>query len=184
MFRLRSAPASIAVTAIAAAAVITMPVTPVAKAQRLFTGDYSTGNFSQWSSFHNIGYHGEGVHFVPTYSVPVVDDPAKGNAARFEVHTGDTPAGMPSGERSEVGETSDDRSLLQQPQPSPACIWETFASLTSHSMTSHSIWAIWIDVVMQAHWSPSDADGWVKGLGQRQRQTFLTGRRQGSWCAR
>jgi hypothetical protein len=233
MFRLRPAPASIAVSAIVAAAVITVPVTPVAKAQRLFTGDYSTGNFSQWPSVQNIGYDGDGVHYVPTYSATVVDDPAKGKAARFEVHTGDTPADMPSGERSEVGETSANTftpaettrwyafsikfdptfptdhnqlgwgvtnqwqsdnvgsptitfgwesrsggggpdgywSLFQQPQTSPGVYLGQDVRLLDVPLDLGN----WIDVVMQAHWSPSDARGWVNVWVNGARQTFLTG---------
>src|SRR4051794_26170763 len=104
MFRLRPALASVAPVAIAAAVVVTVPVTPVAAdaGRRLFTGDDSTGDFSQWSGVQNKGYHGDAFHYVPSYSATVVDDAAKGKAGRFEVHTGDIPEGMPSGERSEV----------------------------------------------------------------------------------
>ena len=103
MFRLRPALASVAVTAIAAAVVITVPVTPVAKAAALlFAGDYSTGDFSQWPSVQNRGYNGDGVHYVPTYSATVVDDPAKGKAARFEVRSGDVTE-VDGAERSDVG---------------------------------------------------------------------------------
>jgi hypothetical protein len=245
MFRLHPAPASVAVTsgavtaiaaAIAAAVVITMPVTsgrPVAApAERLFTGDYSTDDFSQWPSVQNRGYNGDGVHYVPNYSATVVDDPPKGKAARFEVHKGDTPADMPSGERSEVGEASDntftpaestrwyafsikfDRtfptnhtelgwgvtnqwqsdnvgsptiefgwenpggdggpdgywSMFQQPQSSPNVSLGNVRLLDIPLNLGH-----WIDVVMQAHWSPSDTNGWVKVWVNGVRQTFLTG---------
>ena len=91
MFRLPRALASVAVTAVAAAVVITVPVTPVAEAAAtLFVGDYSTGDFSQWPSVQNRGYNGDGVDYVPTYSATVVDDPSKGKAARFEVRSGDS----------------------------------------------------------------------------------------------
>ena len=103
MFRLPRALTSLAVTAVAAAVVITVPVTPVAEAAAtLFTGDYSTGDFSQWPSVQNRGYNGDGVHYVPTYSATVVDDPVKGKAARFEVRSGDVPE-FGGGERSQVG---------------------------------------------------------------------------------
>jgi hypothetical protein len=106
MFRLRPALALVAVTAIAAAVVITVPVTPVAEAAaRLFTGDYSAGDFSQWPSVDNRGYRGDGVHYVPTYSATVVDDPAKGKAARFDVRSGDL---VGSTESSQVTATSAD----------------------------------------------------------------------------
>ena len=109
MFCLRSALASLAVVVIAAAGVIGGPVTPAVEAAGpLFVGDYSTGDFSQWPTVQNVSYlGGPGVDYVPTYSATVVDDPVKGKAARFEVRKGDTPAGQPSGERSEVGESTD-----------------------------------------------------------------------------
>ena len=108
MFRLPRALASVAVTAVAAAVVITVPVTPVAEAAAtLFTGDYSTGDFSQWPSVQNRGYNGDGVHYVPTYSATVVDDPSKGKAARFEVRSGDVPE-FGGGERSQVGSNESD----------------------------------------------------------------------------
>jgi hypothetical protein len=70
--------------------------------QRSFVGDYSTGDFSQWLSVQNRGYNDDGAHYVPTYSATVVDDPAKGKAARFEVRSGDVPD-FGGGERSQVG---------------------------------------------------------------------------------
>jgi hypothetical protein len=103
MSRLPRALASVAVTAVVAAVVITAPVTPVAEAAAtLFVGDYSTGDFSQWPSVQNRGYNGDGVHYVPTYPATVVDDPLKGKVARFEVRAGDYP-GFGGGERSQVG---------------------------------------------------------------------------------
>jgi hypothetical protein len=103
MFRLRAALTSVAAAAGAAALVVTLPVIPVADAAtRLFTGDYSTGDFSQWGKVQNKGYNGDELHYVPTYSATVVDDATKGKAGRFEVHTDDIPPGMPTGARSEV----------------------------------------------------------------------------------
>ena len=123
MFRL---PRALASAAVAAAVVITVPVTPRAEAAAtLFVGDYSTGDFTQWSSVQNRGYNGDGAHYVPTYSATVVDDPAKGKAARFEVHTGDTPAGMPSGERSEVGEGASGSGIT--PTPAESTRWYAFS---------------------------------------------------------
>jgi hypothetical protein len=60
----------------------------------LFTGDYSTGDFSQWPSVRNRGYNGDGGRYVPTYSTTVVDYPAKGKAAGFEVRSGDVPSSV------------------------------------------------------------------------------------------
>lgn len=229
----RPALASVAVTAIAAAVVIIVPVTPAAAAARVFTGDYSTGDFSQWPSVQNRGYDGEGVHYVPTYSASVVGDPAKGKAARFEVRTGDIPAGMPSGERSEVGESSDNTfspaettrwysfsikfdptfptnhtelgwgvtnqwqsdnvgsptisfgwenprdaggpdgywSMFQQAQSSPGVHLGKSVRLLDIPLNPGN----WIDLVMQTHWSASDANGWVNVWVNGARQTFLTG---------
>jgi hypothetical protein len=108
MFRLHLMLASAAVTVVAAAVVITVPVAPVAEAAApLFTGDYSTGDFSQWPSVQNRGYNGAGAHYVPTYSATVVNDSAKGKAARFEVRPGDVPE-FGGGERSDVGSNEGD----------------------------------------------------------------------------
>jgi hypothetical protein len=71
-------------------------------AQESFVGDYSTGDFRQWPSVQNRTYNGAGVDYSPTYSATVVDDPAKGKAARFEVRSGDVPD-FGGGERSQVG---------------------------------------------------------------------------------
>jgi hypothetical protein len=117
MFRLRPALAAFAVTAITAAPVVTTPVAHAAT--RLFTGDYSTGDFSQWASVQNRGYEGNGAHYVPTYSATVVDDEATGKAARFEVRTGDVPEGLPSGERSEVAQAP--------PAPEGSTRWYAFS---------------------------------------------------------
>lgn len=109
MFRLRRAARS---TAVAAAVLITACApaigrgepTPAAPPGLLFTGDYSTGDFSQWPTLENRGYHGAGAGYVPSYSAAVVDDPAKGKAARFELRSGDL---VGSTERSEVAATTD-----------------------------------------------------------------------------
>ncbi|WP_236695444.1 polysaccharide lyase [Mycolicibacterium chubuense] len=71
----------------------------------LFVGDYSTGDFSQWDIVQNKFYNSSGAAYTPTYAAAVVDDPAKGKAARFEVRDGDYP-GFPSGDRSEVQSTT------------------------------------------------------------------------------
>jgi hypothetical protein len=228
LFPLRPALALFAATEIAAAVVATAPLTPVADAAtRLFTGDYSTGDFSQWASVHNRGYVGDGAHYVPSYSATVVDDAAKGKAARFEVRTGDTPVGMPTGERSEVG---------QDPRIAPegSTRWYAFSTkFDSTFPTNHASlgWGItnqfkstdgsgnptinfgfigdtpdgyvslvyvpqsaplvhlgvyrmldfpldrgnWHDFKIEAHWSPSDTDGYVRVWYDGVRQTFLPG---------
>ena len=99
MFRLRPA---LALIAVAAAVVLTVSVTPLAAAAApLFTGDYATGDFSQWRYVQNRAYNGSGKDYVPSYPATIVQDMAKGNVARFEVRAGDAP---PFGgvERSEV----------------------------------------------------------------------------------
>ena len=101
MFRLRPALASVAAIVVAAA-VVNVPVKQVKAEDGVWTGDYSTGDFSQWPSVQNRRYNGPGVDYVPSYSATVVDDSAKGKAARFEVRSGDVPD-FGGGERSDVG---------------------------------------------------------------------------------
>ena len=121
MFRLRPAARSVAVIAIAAALVVIAcapaegqgePSTPAAAQPpgRLFTGDYSTGDFSQWpdisTKFWNDPAEG-GLKtqrvIQPDYAASIVADPAKGHAARFEVRSGDGAHGK---ESSQVTATS------------------------------------------------------------------------------
>ena len=86
MFRLRPALASVAVTALAAAVVITVSVAPLAAAAApLFTGDYATGNFSQWPTVQTKTYNSSGKGYVPTYSATIVQDASERQRARFEV---------------------------------------------------------------------------------------------------
>ncbi|MEZ0340648.1 polysaccharide lyase [Mycobacterium sp. pV006] len=80
---------------------------PRGKAELLFIGDYSTGDFSQWPSVQNRDYNGSGARYVPSYPATVVSDPVKGHAARFEVRSGDW-SGFAGGERSDVGSNSGD----------------------------------------------------------------------------
>jgi hypothetical protein len=81
----------------------TAPTTtpPPNPAARLFNGDYSTGNFRQWPVVQTKNYNSSGTNYVPTYSASIVQDPAKGNVARFEVRSGDVPP-FGGGERAEV----------------------------------------------------------------------------------
>ena len=90
----------VALTAVAAC--VEEGLLPEGKAARLFVGDYSTGDFSQWPSVQNQSFNGPGVDYEQTYSATVVEDPVKGRAARFEVRSGDWP-GFATGERSDVG---------------------------------------------------------------------------------
>lgn len=66
-----------------------------------FVGDYSTGDLSQWPGVQVKGYNGPPSSYVPTYSASIVNDSAKGKAARFEVRSGDVPP-FGGGERAEV----------------------------------------------------------------------------------
>ena len=67
-------------TALAAAAiVVTMPVglvvapTPAAQpAAGLFTGDYGTGDFSQWQTVQTKSYNGSGTDYTPGYPAAIV----------------------------------------------------------------------------------------------------------------
>jgi hypothetical protein len=52
---------------------------------RVFTGDYSTGDFSQWPSVQNATYNGSGQDYVPTSAASIVSDQGTGNAARYEL---------------------------------------------------------------------------------------------------
>lgn len=67
----------------------------------LFLGDYSTGNFSQWPTVQTRNYNDTGGEYVPSYSASIVQDPERGNVARFEVRPGDVPP-FGGGERAEV----------------------------------------------------------------------------------
>ena len=78
------------------------PTSPTSvPAARLFNGDYSTGDFSQWLTVQNKYYNGRGVSYQPAYPATIVSDAQKGNAGRFEVRSGDVPP-FGGGERSEV----------------------------------------------------------------------------------
>ena len=101
MLRVRTALAA------AAAAVLTMPVatylSPAPSAEpaaRMFTGDYGTGNFSQWLTVQTKSYNGSGADYTPGYPASIVSD-ARGDVARFEVRKGDVPS-FGGGERAEV----------------------------------------------------------------------------------
>ena len=73
-------------------------------ASRLFNGDYSTGDFSQWPTVQTATYNASGTNYVPNYSLSLVNDPVKGRVARYEVRSGDVP-NFGGGERSEVQAT-------------------------------------------------------------------------------
>lgn len=60
-----------------------------------FNGDYSTGNFSQWSAVHNKFTTGTGSSYdalPPSYPATIVSDPTYTWCARFEARQGDRPS--------------------------------------------------------------------------------------------
>lgn len=97
----------IAIVALVFAAAIRI-APQVNSSQRIFTADYSTGDFSQWlmlvSTLYNSGKPG---FALPTagyrqgYPASIVDDPAKGNAARYEIRAGDF---VPKFENAQISE--------------------------------------------------------------------------------
>ncbi|MGP4056540.1 polysaccharide lyase [Mycobacterium sp. 4D054] len=108
MSYLRNTLTLMAVIAVAmAAGCVSGIALPHGKAQPMFVGDYSTGDFSQWPSVQNRDYNGPGARYVPSYPATVVNDPVKGKAARFEVRSGDW-SGFAAGERSDVGSSASD----------------------------------------------------------------------------
>jgi hypothetical protein len=70
----------------------TTPTTPGTPGMRMFTGDFTTGNFSQWASVHNRYVNNTGAYYdAHGYSYPatIVTDSGKGYVGRFEVRSGD-----------------------------------------------------------------------------------------------
>jgi hypothetical protein len=68
---------------------------------RIFTGDYSTGDFSQWDEVANHVYHGPAYMYPGAYPARIIsEDKDCGYIARFEVRDGDDP-GDGGGARSE-----------------------------------------------------------------------------------
>jgi len=101
MFRLRPAFVLVATTVVATTVVLAVSVAPRAAAEPAFTGDYATGDFSQWHVVQTKNYNDLGKDYVPDYSASIVHDTVKGDVARFEVRPGDVPP-FGGGERSEV----------------------------------------------------------------------------------
>lgn len=93
---------AVVIALVSVAGCVSRGAMPNARADTMFIGDYSTGDFSQWPSVQNPAYNGPGADYIPTYSATVINDPVKGKAARFEVRSGDWP-GFAGGERSDVG---------------------------------------------------------------------------------
>jgi len=75
---------------------------------RLFTGDFATGNFKQWTRLLTVQRQAVSQHYPEKSLYPatiVSEDPDCGYAGRFEVRNGDVASGD-TGDRSEV--TGDD----------------------------------------------------------------------------
>lgn len=101
MMRSRPALAVRAAGVLATTVTIIVAAAPVAGAEILFVGDYSTGNFAQWPTVQAKGYNDSAGNYAPTSSARIVSDPEKGYVARFEVGPGDVPP-FGGGERAEV----------------------------------------------------------------------------------
>ena len=108
MFKLRPALVAAAVTVVAVTVVIVVWVAPLrirshaAPGTLLFTGDYATGDFSQWLYMENKDYNGEAAGYRNWgYPASIVHDSDRGYVARYEIRQGDTYGGAGT-ERSEV----------------------------------------------------------------------------------
>jgi hypothetical protein len=92
--------AAVALVVTMSASVYFSPAPLAEPTARIYTGDYATGDFSQWLTVQTKSYNGSGADYPPGYPAQIVKD-AKGDAARFEVRKGDVPA-FGGGERAEV----------------------------------------------------------------------------------
>jgi hypothetical protein len=149
-----TAPISIPLVSTSGAKTITAPAPVVSQpGTRLFTGDYITGDFSQWNAIHNRYVNNTGVYYDTQgwqYPATIVTDPVKGPVARMEVRQGDPgiyQAGGPP--RSEV-------SQFGIPQMSEGNVnWQAFSTKFDPSwplVSSDAVWAL----TNQWH---SDVDG-------------------------
>jgi hypothetical protein len=166
MFPFPAGVVQVAIATFAAAAVLAATVEPVAQAAtRLFTADYSTGNFLQWEDVENVNYPGgPASEYIPSYPARVVEDSVRGHCGRFEVRTGDVPAGMPTGERSQVGEYP-----YTTRTPAETTRWYAFSMKfdasfpTNHTELGWGITNEWKSGVMKG--SPTVMWGWAPGGG-------------------
>jgi len=72
---------------------------------RLWTADYSTGDFNQWDTVLNKYRYTAGYDYPRTGLYPaqiVSDNPDGGYCVRVEVRDGDVPSGFPTGDRCEM----------------------------------------------------------------------------------
>lgn len=89
---------------------------------RIFTGDYSTGDFRQWILVQNTLYNGAPGGYTDAYPAQVIsEDKDCGYCARFEVRTGDIPE-FGGGERSQVANTG------QAPAIANSTYWYAFST--------------------------------------------------------
>jgi hypothetical protein len=101
VFNLRPALVALAVTVVAATVVSNVWGIPLAApTTRLFTGDYATGDFSQWLYVQNKDYNGDSAGYRNWgYPASIVTDSGRGHVARYELRSGDL---VGDTERSEV----------------------------------------------------------------------------------
>lgn len=79
------------------------PAAGAAPAGRLFTGDFETGDLSQWQTCQSVVRNGPCTNYPAHYSMQVVTSPVRQGsyAGRFELRDGDVP-NFGGGERAEV----------------------------------------------------------------------------------
>jgi hypothetical protein len=128
---------------------------------RLFTGDYSTGDFSQWDSAISKDFEIEAKRLPQSGSYPaeIVRFPIGGYAARFEVRPGDMAIGEKGKERTEV--YAHDRSLAAI----GTTRWYAFSLKFDETWPDQAKlgWMVvtqWHDAI---HASPTVSLGWTAG---------------------
>ena len=123
---------------------------PASAAPAIFTGDYSTGDFSQWPIVQTKTYNDSGTGYVPTYSASLVKDDAHGNAARFEVRSGDM-SSWSDGERSQVQGGADTGGTEGQTR------WYQFSTKFDPTFPQNHADLGW---VVTNGWHPTSSTGW------------------------
>jgi hypothetical protein len=126
---------------------------------RLFTGDFSTGDFSQWPVVNNKLSPGPSSGYVPQYPATVIsEDKDCGYIARFEVREGDVPFG--SGERSEVSDDGSAGTAVMDGETA----WYAFSIKFDETFPDDQ-WSVGWGIVIQWHdlatdFSPVLSFGW------------------------
>lgn len=107
MFRARHtsvlATASVAAAVLTAIAIAPAAAAPAVGSKTVFTGNYNSGDFCQWTNLQNVTQNGPACSYDQTHYSAKVADGGAGHptAARYELRDGDVP-NVPGGERSEV----------------------------------------------------------------------------------